>query len=238
MFKATKAFSSFSVDDLAKARDFYGGTLGMDLSEEHGFLHLRLGSDAETIVYTKPSHTPATFTVLNIRVPNVDEAVGELSGRGVRFERYQEPDLTTDAKGIMRGNGPTIAWFKDPARPETFCRSSRRRPDRRRCESPSGEVPQQTDRWARRIAELSARSLLRATFSPLANESIAVRARANLSLRSPRPVATAARSPALALLSSAWASAPDGGSRTPDRVSLASAPFVSPPLTKRASASI
>jgi hypothetical protein len=87
----------------------------MEVTEEEGILHLHVGGDAEVIVYPKPNHTPATFTILNIPVPDVDEAVDELGRRGVRFEQYHQPGLETDEKGIMRGNGPTIAWFKDPA---------------------------------------------------------------------------------------------------------------------------
>jgi catechol 2,3-dioxygenase-like lactoylglutathione lyase family enzyme len=115
MFKATSAFSSFSVNDIPKAMQFYGGTLGMKVSEDHGMLHLHVGGKTEVLVYPKPNHTPATFTVLNVPVHSVDEAVDELSKRGVRFERYDQPDLKTDAKGIMRSDGPPIAWFKDPA---------------------------------------------------------------------------------------------------------------------------
>ena len=115
MFKATKAFSAFSVNDLPKAKDFYGGTLGMEVAEDHGMLHLHIDGGSEVVVYPKPNHTPATFTILNIPVPDVDEAVGELKKRGVRFESYDQPGLKTDASGVMRGQGPTIAWFKDPA---------------------------------------------------------------------------------------------------------------------------
>lgn len=115
MFKATKAFSGFSVDDLAKAKRFYEETLGMDVAEDRGLMHLRIGSGADVLVYPKSNHAPATFTILNIPVANVDEAVDELAKRGVRFETYSQPDLRTDERGIMRGQGPTIAWFKDPA---------------------------------------------------------------------------------------------------------------------------
>ncbi len=115
MFKATRAFSGFSVDDPARAKQFYEQTLGMDVTDDHGLLHLHVGGDSEVIVYPKPNHTPATFTVLNIPVDDVDAAVNELEQRGVRFEHYDLPDLKTDARGIMRDNGPTIAWFKDPA---------------------------------------------------------------------------------------------------------------------------
>jgi catechol 2,3-dioxygenase-like lactoylglutathione lyase family enzyme len=115
MFEASNAFSGFSVNDIPKAKEFYTKTLGMKVTEEHGMLHLHVGGEADVLVYPKPNHTPATFTILNIPVPDVDEAVGELKKRGVRFEQYHQPGLETDADGIMRGNGPTVAWFKDPA---------------------------------------------------------------------------------------------------------------------------
>jgi catechol 2,3-dioxygenase-like lactoylglutathione lyase family enzyme len=115
MLKNSKAFSGFSANDIAKAKEFYAGTLGLDVSETHGLLSLRLAGDNNVIIYPKPNHAPATFTVLNFPVKDVDLAVDELKKRGVRFEQYNLPDLKTDEKGIMRGNGPTIAWFKDPA---------------------------------------------------------------------------------------------------------------------------
>ena len=115
MFKDANAFSGFSVDDLEKAKAFYGQVLGLELSEMNGLLELHLGGGARVLIYPKPNHTPATFTILNFPVANVEEAVDELTRRGVRFERYDEEDLKTDAKGIARGEGPTIAWFKDPA---------------------------------------------------------------------------------------------------------------------------
>jgi catechol 2,3-dioxygenase-like lactoylglutathione lyase family enzyme len=115
MFEAGNAFSGFSVNDIQKAKEFYARTLGMRVTEEHDLLHLHIGGDADVLVYPKPNHAPATFTILNIPVPDVDEAVDELVKRGVRFEQYHQPGLETDEKGIMRGNGPTIAWFKDPA---------------------------------------------------------------------------------------------------------------------------
>jgi catechol 2,3-dioxygenase-like lactoylglutathione lyase family enzyme len=117
MFKKTKAFSGFSVDDLAKAKDFYGGTLGLEVSEDAGMnlLTLHLGGGAKVLVYPKGSaHRPATFTILNFPVRDVERAVDELSSKGVRFEHY-EGELKTDAKGIFRGGGPLIAWFTDPA---------------------------------------------------------------------------------------------------------------------------
>ena len=115
MLKESKAFSSFSVNDIQKAKDFYGRTLGLQVSESHGLLTLQLAGGNKVLIYPKVNHAPATFTVLNFPVENVDESVDELAKRGVRFEIYDESDIKTDEKGIMRGNGPTIAWFKDPA---------------------------------------------------------------------------------------------------------------------------
>ena len=115
MLKESKAFSGFSVNDILKAKDFYGRTLGLEVSESHGLLTLHLGGGTNVLIYPKPNHSPATFTMLNFPVENVDESVDELAKRGVRFEIYDESDIKTDEKGIMRGNGPTIAWFKDPA---------------------------------------------------------------------------------------------------------------------------
>jgi predicted enzyme related to lactoylglutathione lyase len=115
MLKNSKAFSGFSADDIPKAKQFYAGILGLDVSEEQGLLTLRLAGGNNVIIYPKPNHVPATFTVLNFPVKDVDLAVDELKKRGVRFEQYDSPNLKTDEKGIMRGNGPTIAWFKDPA---------------------------------------------------------------------------------------------------------------------------
>jgi catechol 2,3-dioxygenase-like lactoylglutathione lyase family enzyme len=115
MLKNSKAFSGFSANDIAKEKEFYAGTLGLDVSEAHGLLTLRLAGGHNVIIYPKPNHVPATFTVLNFPVDDVDLAVDELKKRGVRFEQYNLPDLKMDEKGIVRGNGPTIAWFKDPA---------------------------------------------------------------------------------------------------------------------------
>src|SRR5262245_12992066 len=114
MLRDSKAFSGFSVDDIQKAKMFYGETLGLNISETHGLLKLHLAGGNTVLVYPKPNHAPATFTILNFPVGNIDEAVGDLIKRGVRFERY-EGDLKTDEKGIFRGGGPLIAWFKDPA---------------------------------------------------------------------------------------------------------------------------
>ena len=114
MFKDTKAFSGFSVDDIPKAKDFYSRVLGLNVTEEHGMLFLHIASGADILIYPKSNHVPATYTILNFPVPDVEQAVDELTRRGVRFEHY-EGEMQTDAKGIMRGQGPEIAWFKDPA---------------------------------------------------------------------------------------------------------------------------
>ncbi len=115
MFTDTRAFSSFSVDDVARAREFYAGTLGLHVTDEGmGTIALHLSGGGDVFLYPKDDHVPATFTVLNFRVDDVDAAVDRLSAAGVRFERY-EGDLQTDDKGISRGPGPTIAWFRDPA---------------------------------------------------------------------------------------------------------------------------
>ncbi|HUG87961.1 MAG TPA: VOC family protein [Actinomycetota bacterium] len=117
MFADTKAFSGFAVDDLHKAREFYEETLGLKVSmldEEQGLMVLHLAGDRDTFVYQKPDHTPATYTILNFEVDEIDEAVDELGARGVTFERYE--GFEQDEKGIARGpQGPDIAWFKDPA---------------------------------------------------------------------------------------------------------------------------
>ena len=115
MFKDAKAFSSFSVNDLRKAKEFYGQTLGLEISESAEGLEFNLAGGQTVFLYPKPNHTPASFTVLNFPVKNIEEAVDELRTLGVRLEKYDQPDLKTDAKGIMRGQGPLIAWFKDPA---------------------------------------------------------------------------------------------------------------------------
>ena len=115
----TGAFSSFSVNDVAKAKEFYGKTLGVEVSSgEMGALQLKMNDGASVFVYPKENHEPATFTVLNFNVDNIDEAVDELTRRGITFESY-EGEMKTDEKGIARGkergHGPNIAWFKDPA---------------------------------------------------------------------------------------------------------------------------
>jgi catechol 2,3-dioxygenase-like lactoylglutathione lyase family enzyme len=115
MFKNTKAFSGFSVDDIRKAKQFYGETLGLEVSESNGLLTLHIAGGSTILVYPKPNHTPASFTILNFPVDQIDAAVAQLKDRGVRFEHYDQPQLKTDDKGISRGGGPLIAWFKDPA---------------------------------------------------------------------------------------------------------------------------
>jgi catechol 2,3-dioxygenase-like lactoylglutathione lyase family enzyme len=109
----TKAFSGFAVDDIEQARRFYGETLGLEVTEDHGILTLHLAGDRPTIIYPKPDFTPATYTILNFPVDDIDAAVDDLTARGVTFERYDGFDQ--DEKGIFRGDGPLIAWFTDPA---------------------------------------------------------------------------------------------------------------------------
>jgi catechol 2,3-dioxygenase-like lactoylglutathione lyase family enzyme len=115
MLKDTQAFSGFSVDDVAKAKDFYEGTLGLEVAEEGPGIALHLAGGHNVLVYGKPDHEPATFTVLNFEVRDIEETVDALTERGVEFERYEGTELETDEKGIFRGGGPLIAWFKDPA---------------------------------------------------------------------------------------------------------------------------
>ena len=117
MFKDTKAFSGFSVNDMQKAKEFYGQTLGLDAADgPMGVLQLNIAGGAVILIYPKPNHTPATFTILNFPVDDIERAVAELAKRGVPFEHYDNPDIKTDEKGIHRGDvGPKIAWFKDPA---------------------------------------------------------------------------------------------------------------------------
>ena len=115
MFADTKAFSGFSVDDLGRAKEFYGETLGLRTSEENGLLTLHIAGDRNTLVYPKSDHTPATYTILNFPVTDIEKTVDDLTARGVEFERYQGTEMETDEKGIFRGGGPLIAWFKDPA---------------------------------------------------------------------------------------------------------------------------
>src|SRR5215210_8484500 len=116
MFENTKAYNGFAVDDVHKARDFYAEVLGVKaqvLDEENGLMSLGLGGDPDTLVYQKPDFTPATYTILNFPVDDIDAAVDGLAERGVQLERYEGFDQ--DDKGVFRGEGPFIAWFKDPA---------------------------------------------------------------------------------------------------------------------------
>jgi predicted enzyme related to lactoylglutathione lyase len=115
IFKEAKCFSSFSVNDLERAKDFYGKTLGLKVSEMEEGLELNLAGGTSIFLYPKPNHTPASFTVLNFPVKDIEEAVEELTTLGVKLERYNQPDLKTDERGIMSGPGMQIAWFKDPA---------------------------------------------------------------------------------------------------------------------------
>ena len=114
MLKDTKAVGSFAVDDIEKAREFYGGTLGVDVEQyEEGLLALHHPGGSDTMIYAKPDHAPANFTVLNFAVDDIEGTVDVLAGRGVSFERYEGFDQ--DERGISREMGPDIAWFKDPA---------------------------------------------------------------------------------------------------------------------------
>ena len=115
IFQGAKSFSSFSVDDLQKAKEFYGDKLGLDVSETKEGLELNSAGNA-IFIYPKPNHTPASFTVLNFTVDDIEAAVDELKELGISLEHYDLPDIKTDERGISRGpKGPTIAWFKDPA---------------------------------------------------------------------------------------------------------------------------
>lgn len=114
MFRKTKAFSGFSVDDIPEARKFYEETLGLDVTEEYGMLTLHIHEAGDIMIYPREDHSPATYTILNFPVEDVDRAVDQLSERGVTFERYE--GFAQDEKGIARGDeGPAIAWFTDPA---------------------------------------------------------------------------------------------------------------------------
>ena len=113
IFKAAKSFCSFSVSDLQKAKQFYGQTLGLDVTETPEGLDLSTGNNS-VFLYPKPNHTPASFTVLNFPVDDIEEAIEELDSMGVKLEHYNLPDMKTDSRGIFRGPGHQIAWFKDP----------------------------------------------------------------------------------------------------------------------------
>jgi predicted enzyme related to lactoylglutathione lyase len=113
MLTNTTAFSGFAVDDLDRAREFYEETLGLKTSTEYGLMTLHLAGDRPTLVYPKPDHAPANYTILNFQVDDIEATIDELSARGVEFERYDE--MPQDERGIMREGGPYIAWFTDPA---------------------------------------------------------------------------------------------------------------------------
>ena len=113
MLQTKSAFSSFSVNNLQQAKQFYADTLGLKVKESEMGLEIHPG-DTDVFIYPKPNHTPASFTVLNFLVDDIDKAVDELNGKGVRFEQY-EGEIKTNEKGIHRNGGPSIAWFKDPA---------------------------------------------------------------------------------------------------------------------------
>jgi len=122
MFTDKKAFSSFSVNDIDKAKEFYQNRLGLNVNQiemggEYRMLELDVTGGSKVMIYPKPNHTPATFTVLNFPVDNLEKTVDELTAKGVKFEHYDMGELKTDTKGIVRGNGkgPDIAWFTDPA---------------------------------------------------------------------------------------------------------------------------
>lgn len=114
MFADSKAFSGFAVPDIAAAKEFYGDKLGLEVTEENGLLTLHLaGGERPTLIYPKPDHEPANYTILNFQVEDVAQAVDALNEKGVEMERYE--GFEQDEKGIARGDGPDIAWFKDPA---------------------------------------------------------------------------------------------------------------------------
>ncbi len=115
MLSESVAFSGFSVDDIERAREFYRGTLGLVVLEENGLLWLELTGGHRVLVYPKPDHAPASYTVLNFPVDDIEAAVAELTDRGVQFEKYEGTPVATDEKGVFRGGGPLIAWFTDPA---------------------------------------------------------------------------------------------------------------------------
>ena len=115
MFRNTKAFSGFSVDDVDRAQRFYGDTLGLETSVENGIMTIHLAGGGQVIAYPKDDHEPATFTILNFPVDDIEAAVDALSERGISFERYEQMASDFDERGIFRGGGPLIAWFKDPA---------------------------------------------------------------------------------------------------------------------------
>jgi len=114
MFSSSKAFSSFSVDDIQKAKKFYGEVLGLQTETPMEMLAIKTSGNNDIFIYAKPNHEPATFTVLNFPVDDINKAVDELTAKGVKFEQYHNEYINTDDRGIARGQ-PTVAWFKDPA---------------------------------------------------------------------------------------------------------------------------
>lgn len=114
-FKDVPAFPSFAAKDLKAEKAFFADTLGLDVDDQQGMLFINLSGSNKILIYPKPDHTPASFTVLNFPVDDIDKAVDELTGRGIKFERYDVPGLTPNEKLIYRGEGPPIAWFKDPS---------------------------------------------------------------------------------------------------------------------------
>lgn len=114
MLKGTKAFSSFSVDDLKKAEEFYAQRLGLNVSKSSEGLEIKIAKSNPIFIYPKPNHTPASFTVLNFSVKDIEQAVDDLASKGISFEHYGG-EIATDEKGIHHNGGPKIAWFKDPA---------------------------------------------------------------------------------------------------------------------------
>ncbi|TAM68961.1 MAG: VOC family protein [Microbacteriaceae bacterium] len=115
MFESSRAFSGFSVDDIAEAKRFYGEVLGLETTESNGMLQLKLGSGAVVLAYPKPNHEPASYTMMNFAVDDIESAVDDLARRGVQFERYPQMAADTDERGIFHGSDPLIAWFTDPA---------------------------------------------------------------------------------------------------------------------------
>jgi predicted enzyme related to lactoylglutathione lyase len=115
MLSESQAFSGFSASDIADEKRFYSDVLGLNVSEEYGMLHVHFGSGAQVLIYPKADHVPATYTVLNFPVENIEQTVDELVAKGVTFERYEQMGSEVDERGIFRGGGPYIAWFTDPA---------------------------------------------------------------------------------------------------------------------------
>jgi catechol 2,3-dioxygenase-like lactoylglutathione lyase family enzyme len=115
MIDTARAFNGFAVPDTGAAKAFYADVLGLEVTEENGMLHLQVGGGTPTLVYPKQDHVPATYTILNFPVPDVEAAVDDLTAKGAVFEKYEGTPAATDEKGVFRKGGPLIAWFKDPA---------------------------------------------------------------------------------------------------------------------------